>query len=182
MESWVSCCLTKEDMQTKHPEVSSPVCTNFMRIWGRGNSRRQQTEWAWWSTFRKKESEERNECGDEERGILSADSAGGGLVMFVGWKDAGGGQRIDLHLINDERKDAQTNSRRTKKNWTVIKIKFLIWKRCHWSDKTPKKVYFNDTQKSLLIQEKKIHLRKNYYYTSEKHTASLKYKMKKKFL
>lgn len=33
--------------------------------------------------------------------------------VFMGWKDTGGGQRIDLHLINDERKDTQTNSRRT---------------------------------------------------------------------
>lgn len=48
-------------------------------------------------------------------GIPSADSAGGGLMMFIEIKDVGGGQKIDLHIINDERKDIQTNSRRT--NW-----------------------------------------------------------------
>lgn len=57
----------------------------------------------------------RKPCGAEDRRIpRSADSAGSGLMMFVGWEDTGGGRRIDLHLKIDEGwKDVWTNSRRT---------------------------------------------------------------------
>lgn len=52
---------------------------------------------------------------------------------FVGWEDTGGGQKIDLHLINVERKDARTNSRMTDSQ--KRKMEILIWKRFHWLDK-----------------------------------------------
>lgn len=61
--------------------------------------------------------DEEETVGRKREKIPSADSACGGLIRrcvhLDGRKDAGGGRRIDLHLINDERKDMQTNSRRT---------------------------------------------------------------------